>query len=85
MWPDCLDHFLESDIYLHCWEISRQILEGETCCDIVLEIRMPIEHKDIRCNWYVKHLFKNRRNVILAGLGTEQQRIFGPPENGLVQ
>jgi hypothetical protein len=48
----CLDHFLESDTYLHCWEMLRQILIDETCHSILLDIGMPIEHGHSRYNWY---------------------------------
>ena len=46
----CLDHFLEQDIYLHCWEMLTRILENKLCHGILLDIGMPIIHRNCRYN-----------------------------------
>lgn len=46
----CLDHFLENDLYLHCWEMLARILSDESCHDIVLDIGMPVIHRNNRFN-----------------------------------
>ncbi|KAH6693982.1 carbon-nitrogen hydrolase [Plectosphaerella plurivora] len=46
----CLDHFLEQDLYLHCWESLRRILVDESCHDILLDIGMPVQHRNQRFN-----------------------------------
>ncbi|KAF2193783.1 putative glutamine-dependent NAD(+) synthetase [Zopfia rhizophila CBS 207.26] len=46
----CLDHFLEADLYLHCWEMCLMILTDETCNDILLDIGMPVIHRNNRFN-----------------------------------
>jgi predicted amidohydrolase len=34
----CLDHFLESDTFLHSWEMIARILKDPLCRDIILDI-----------------------------------------------
>ena len=34
----CLDHFLESDTFLHSWEMIARILKDPSCRDIILDI-----------------------------------------------
>lgn len=34
----CLDHFLESDTFLHSWEMVARILKDPSCRDIILDI-----------------------------------------------
>ena len=34
----CLDHFLESDTFLHSWEMIARILKDPACRDIILDI-----------------------------------------------
>lgn len=34
----CLDHFLESDTFLHSWEMIARILKNPGCRDIILDI-----------------------------------------------
>lgn len=38
----CYDHFLESDIYLHSWEMISQILQDVSCREILLDIGLPV-------------------------------------------
>ena len=38
----CYDHFLESDTFLHSWEMLSRILRDVSCRDILLDIGMPV-------------------------------------------
>ena len=46
----CLDHFLEGDTFLHSWEMLARIITSEDCKDILLDIGMPVAHKNVRLN-----------------------------------
>ncbi|OAL53871.1 putative glutamine-dependent NAD(+) synthetase [Pyrenochaeta sp. DS3sAY3a] len=45
-----LDHFLESDTYLHAWEQMAIILEDTSIHGIVCDIGLPIMHRNNRYN-----------------------------------
>ncbi|KAF2754473.1 putative glutamine-dependent NAD(+) synthetase [Pseudovirgaria hyperparasitica] len=45
-----LDHFLEQDVFLHSWEMLKKILTDESCNGILLDIGMPVLHRNIRYN-----------------------------------
>jgi NAD+ synthase (glutamine-hydrolysing) len=47
----CLDHFHEEDLYLHCWQMLLLLLIDEECYDILLDIGMPVMHRNNRFNW----------------------------------
>ncbi|CCE62848.1 hypothetical protein TPHA_0D02100 [Tetrapisispora phaffii CBS 4417] len=46
----CLDHFLESDVCLHSWEMYAQIIKSPETHDILLDIGMPVLYKNVRYN-----------------------------------
>lgn len=46
----CLDHFLEGDTYLHSWEMMARILQDPTCHGILLDIGMPVIHRNVKYN-----------------------------------
>ncbi|ORY78946.1 hypothetical protein BCR37DRAFT_98573 [Protomyces lactucae-debilis] len=46
----CLDHFLEGDTYLHSWEVMGKILQDTTCHGILLDIGMPVMHRNVKYN-----------------------------------
>ncbi|CAG8460443.1 9537_t:CDS:10 [Cetraspora pellucida] len=46
----CFDHFLEGDTYLHSWEMLGKILEFEEARDMLLDIGMPVSHKNVKYN-----------------------------------
>lgn len=46
----CLDHFLEGDTYLHSWEMLGRILADTTCHGILLDIGMPVQHRNVKYN-----------------------------------
>ena len=59
----CLDHFLEGDVFLHSWEALAQIIDDPACQDIVLDIGMPVRHKNVRYNCRV--ICHNRKIVLI--------------------
>ncbi|KAI4177395.1 MAG: hypothetical protein LQ343_000375 [Gyalolechia ehrenbergii] len=44
----CGDHFLEQDLYLHCWEMLERILGDATIHDILIDVGMPVQHRGVR-------------------------------------
>ncbi|KAK7745685.1 hypothetical protein SLS62_009651 [Diatrype stigma] len=46
----CLDHLLEQDLYLHSWQCLETILKNKDCYDILLDIGMPVLHRNNRFN-----------------------------------
>ncbi|CAG8525148.1 6045_t:CDS:10 [Paraglomus brasilianum] len=46
----CFDHFLEGDTYLHSWEVMTKILTSDDARDILLDIGMPVAHKNVKYN-----------------------------------
>lgn len=45
-----LDHFHELDVYTHSLEMLRKLLEDESCHDILIDVGLPILHRNIRYN-----------------------------------
>lgn len=46
----CEDHFYELDTLLHCWESVSIILNSDITDDILCDIGMPVEHRNVRYN-----------------------------------
>ncbi|RPB03602.1 glutamine-dependent NAD(+) synthetase with GAT domain-containing protein [Choiromyces venosus 120613-1] len=73
----CLDHFLEGDTYLHSWEMLAKIITHEDCQDILLDIGMPIGHKNVRYNCRVivhnKKILLIRPKIYLANDGNYRE------------
>lgn len=46
----CLDHFLENDVCLHSWEMYAQIIKNKETHGLILDIGMPVLHKNVRYN-----------------------------------
>ncbi|KAL3234872.1 Glutamine-dependent NAD(+) synthetase [Nakaseomyces bracarensis] len=46
----CLDHYLENDVCLHSWEMYAQILKNPETHGLILDIGMPLLHKNVRYN-----------------------------------
>lgn len=59
----CLDHFLEGDTFLHSWEALAKIIEHPECQDIMLDIGMPVRHKNVRYNCRV--IIHNKRILLI--------------------
>ncbi|KAJ1325913.1 NAD+ synthase (glutamine-hydrolyzing) [Microdochium nivale] len=79
----CLDHLLEQDLYLHCWQSLEVILTDKSCYDIILDIGMPILHRNNRFNCriicYNGKILLIRPKLFLAGDGNyREQRFFVP-------
>ncbi|GMG40519.1 unnamed protein product [Ambrosiozyma monospora] len=79
----CLDHFLENDVYLHSWEMYAQILTDERTNEILLDIGMPIIHKNRRFNCrvlsYNGQILMIRPKLFLANDGNyREMRYFTP-------
>lgn len=55
----CEDHFLEGDTYLHCWQVIAELLRSDLTDDLLCDIGMPVEHRNVRYNCRVYLL--NRR------------------------
>ncbi|KAF4627677.1 hypothetical protein G7Y89_g10477 [Cudoniella acicularis] len=78
-----LDHFLEADTNLHAWESLIQILKKEVCQDILLDIGMPVSHRNVRYNCriisYNKQILLIRPKLSLANDGNyREMRYFSP-------
>ncbi|KAL8937177.1 MAG: hypothetical protein Q9216_004551 [Gyalolechia sp. 2 TL-2023] len=44
----CGDHFLEQDLYLHCWEMMERLLGDATLHEILIDVGMPVQHRGVR-------------------------------------
>ncbi|ANZ75179.1 BA75_03072T0 [Komagataella pastoris] len=79
----CLDHFLENDTYLHSWEMYASILQNESTHGILLDIGLPIMHKNRRYNCrilsYDGKILLIRPKIFLANDGNyREMRYFTP-------
>lgn len=79
----CLDHFLEPDIYQHSWEVYKDILTSPDTQDILIDIGMPIVHRNVRYNCriisYNKEILLIRPKMWLANDGNyREMRYFTP-------
>lgn len=79
----CLDHFLEMDTYLHSFEMLAKIITHPECQDILLDIGMPILHKQMRLNCRViclnSQILLIRPKLWLANDGNyREMRYFTP-------
>ncbi|KAK9456216.1 hypothetical protein V1511DRAFT_496866 [Dipodascopsis uninucleata] len=79
----CLDHFLEGDTYLHSWEMYAKLLQSEETNDILLDVGMPVMHKNVRYNCrmisFNKHILFIRPKLWLANDGNyREMRYFTP-------
>ncbi|KAH6658121.1 putative glutamine dependent NAD+ synthetase [Truncatella angustata] len=79
----CLDHLLEQDLYLHSWQCLETILRDESCYGIIIDLGMPVLHRNVRYNCRVVCLDGKilliRPKLWLAGDGNyREQRFFSP-------
>ncbi|ORX52980.1 glutamine-dependent NAD(+) synthetase with GAT domain-containing protein [Piromyces finnis] len=79
----CNDHFLESDTYLHSWEVLAKIMKSEEAQNILIDIGMPVVHKDVKYNcrvfFYNKKILLIRPKLHLANDGNYREaRWFTP-------
>lgn len=59
----CEDHFYESDTLLHSWEVLATLLKSSICEDILIDVGMPVMHKNVTYNCRVA--FLNRRILLI--------------------
>ncbi|EGS17351.1 glutamine-dependent NAD(+) synthetase-like protein [Thermochaetoides thermophila DSM 1495] len=45
-----LDHFHELDVYTHSMEMLRRLLLDKSCHDIIIDVGMPVLHRNVRYN-----------------------------------
>ncbi|KAK4208438.1 putative glutamine dependent NAD+ synthetase [Rhypophila decipiens] len=79
----CQDHYLEQDTYIHSLEMLVRILSDESCYDILLDIGLPIQHRNVNYNCRViclngKILFI-RPKMFLANDGNYREMRFFTP------
>ncbi|XP_046994472.1 glutamine-dependent NAD(+) synthetase [Schistocerca americana] len=59
----CEDHFHESDTLLHCWEVLLEILISPLCKDMLIDVGMPVMHRNVTYNCRVA--FLNRKLLLI--------------------
>lgn len=59
----CEDHFREPDTYLHSWEVLLEIMMSPICDNILVDVGMPIMHRNVAYNCRVA--FFNRRILLI--------------------
>ncbi|KAK5643637.1 hypothetical protein RI129_007482 [Pyrocoelia pectoralis] len=59
----CEDHFYESDTFLHSWEVLLDLLTAPLCKDILIDVGMPVMHKNVAYNCRV--IFLNQKIVLI--------------------
>ncbi|XP_076686805.1 NAD synthetase isoform X3 [Andrena cerasifolii] len=59
----CEDHFYEPDTLLHSWEVLATILKSSGAEDMLIDIGMPVMHKNVTYNCRV--VFLNRRILLI--------------------
>jgi NAD+ synthase (glutamine-hydrolysing) len=59
----CLDHFLESDTFLHAWEMLAKIIAHPDCQDIVVDVGMPVRHRN--CRYNARVIFYNKKIILI--------------------
>ncbi|PQE18176.1 hypothetical protein CJF30_00009344 [Rutstroemia sp. NJR-2017a BBW] len=81
------DHFLEGDTDMHCWESLSEILQHPDCQDILLDIGMPVKHKNVRYNCrlicYNKKILLIRPKLSLANDGNYYEMRYFTPWKGV--
>lgn len=79
----CLDHFLENDTYIQSWEMYSTILADKETYGLLLDIGIPIIHKNRRYNCrilsYDGQILLIRPKILLANDGNyREMRYFTP-------
>eukprot|EP00794_Sanderia_malayensis_P011791 gene11791-13011_t len=80
----CHDHFLESDTFLHSWEVLADLLslrdKDADFEDIIIDVGMPVMHRNVRYNCRVIFLNKKilliRPKMVLAISGNYRERRY---------
>lgn len=79
----CQDHFLESDTFLHSWEVLAKILTDANARDILLLVGMPVMHKNTGYNCVVfvlngKILLIRPKQTMCDSANYRESRWFAP-------
>lgn len=81
----CLDHFAENDLYAHSWQMLGDILGHLGTRGIIMDIGMPIVHKNIKYNCRVLCLDGTilliRPKLYLANDGNYREMRYFTPWN----
>ncbi|XP_023314568.1 glutamine-dependent NAD(+) synthetase isoform X3 [Trichogramma pretiosum] len=59
----CEDHFYEADTLQHCWEVLACLMRSAECDDVLIDVGMPVMHKNVTYNCRVA--FLNRRILLI--------------------
>ncbi|GAA5985841.1 hypothetical protein JCM11641_005317 [Rhodosporidiobolus odoratus] len=59
----CQDHFLEGDTHLHSWQVLRRIIEYDDCEGILVDVGMPVVHKNVIYN--ARIIIFNRKILLI--------------------
>ncbi|XP_043225534.1 glutamine-dependent NAD(+) synthetase-like [Amphibalanus amphitrite] len=59
----CQDHFHESDTLLHSWEVLAELLLHPVCRDIIIDVGMPVMHRNVIYNCRV--VFLNSKILLI--------------------
>ncbi|KAI9017590.1 hypothetical protein BC832DRAFT_572628 [Gaertneriomyces semiglobifer] len=59
----CNDHFYEGDTYLHSWEVFAKLINEEACKDMLIDVGMPVIHKNVKYNCRV--IFLNKKIILI--------------------
>ncbi|RMZ76836.1 hypothetical protein DV738_g4770, partial [Chaetothyriales sp. CBS 135597] len=69
----CLDHHLESDTFIHSWEVVAQILSDPVTKGMLVDVGMGVRHRNVRYNCRIlltyKKIFLIRPKMSLANDG----------------
>ena len=60
---NCQDHFYESDTLLHSWQVLAVLLDHPLCQDMLIDVGMPVMHKNITYNCRV--VFLNKKILLI--------------------
>ncbi|KAK8054483.1 glutamine dependent NAD synthetase [Apiospora phragmitis] len=77
------DHFKEQDTFLHSLEVLARILTDKSCYDIILDLGLPIQHRNVSYNCRVicynsKILLIRPKQFLASDLNYREQRWFLP-------
>lgn len=59
----CEDHYYESDTFLHSWEVFCEILSAPLCRNMLIDVGMPVMHKNVAYNCRV--VFFNQQILLI--------------------
>ncbi|CAG0881319.1 unnamed protein product [Darwinula stevensoni] len=59
----CEDHFHEGDTLLHSWQVLAKLLVHPICTDIIVDVGMPVMHKNVTYNCRI--IFLNKKIFLI--------------------